>query len=185
MTDPGTALGAVSLGIQVAQGLIKYYSAYRSYSKDVERTVTSVENFLRSLEQIEGLIKAEPTDKKGQNAVAFKEQLEKNVRTSRGAFETLRDEWKKVEPDPGKSGARANIKKHGTRMLYPFRKESLVALQSAVADARSNLEIGISTSQLHKVGLIESTVHETAEHIAYIKNSMLSISILLSFSLVS
>lgn len=171
-----TTLATVPLAIQATKGLIEYYGAYRSYSKDIERTVTLVEEFLNSLKQIERLIKSTSGKEDGQDAAALKEQLKRNLSTSRKEFETLQAEWDKVRPDPSRSGARAAVKKYGKRVLYPFHKNSLLALQSAVAGARGNIQVSIGASQLQQLRIIQSTAQETTENTGYLKSGELQFS---------
>jgi hypothetical protein len=49
----GSAVGIVSLGIQVCQGLLKYYGAWKDSQKDISTMYTSVNNFISILKQLE------------------------------------------------------------------------------------------------------------------------------------
>lgn len=49
----GSAIGIVSLGITVIQGLCKYYYSWKDASADVMRTLKSLEGFSRILERIQ------------------------------------------------------------------------------------------------------------------------------------
>ena len=42
--DPGTALGIVSLGIQVCEGLLGYYRDYKRYEEDCQEAYTRLRN---------------------------------------------------------------------------------------------------------------------------------------------
>lgn len=39
--DLGTAVGVISLGIQVLEGIVDYYSAYKDYGDDIASLCTS------------------------------------------------------------------------------------------------------------------------------------------------
>jgi hypothetical protein len=47
MADPisaaGTAVGIISLGLQVSQGLIKYYTHFKAHDKEIADTVSRSE----------------------------------------------------------------------------------------------------------------------------------------------
>lgn len=44
MADPGTLLGAISLGISVLGGLLEYYKKWKSYDSDIASTCKLIKN---------------------------------------------------------------------------------------------------------------------------------------------
>jgi hypothetical protein len=53
MNDPGSAVGVLSLGVQVAQGLVKYYSSFKAYDVDIARAIEHVERLYSTLAALE------------------------------------------------------------------------------------------------------------------------------------
>jgi hypothetical protein len=49
MDVAGTAVGIVSLGIQVCQGLLFYYDAWKSYDSDISSTYNAITDLSRTL----------------------------------------------------------------------------------------------------------------------------------------
>lgn len=56
MSDPisvaGSALGVVSVGIQVCQGLLSYYNAWRSYNSQISHCYNTIEGLNATLENL-------------------------------------------------------------------------------------------------------------------------------------
>ena len=50
MADPGTLVGIISLGIQVADSLVKYYTAYKDRESDTDHTIKRLSHLLTVLE---------------------------------------------------------------------------------------------------------------------------------------
>lgn len=50
--DLGTAVGVVSLGIQVLEGIVDYYGAYKDYSDDIASLCTSSLALLQTLQYL-------------------------------------------------------------------------------------------------------------------------------------
>jgi hypothetical protein len=53
MADPGSAVGIISLGIQVAQGLLKFYSSFSAYDVDIAHATQRVERLYSTLAALE------------------------------------------------------------------------------------------------------------------------------------
>ncbi|KAL9621759.1 MAG: hypothetical protein Q9160_003877 [Pyrenula sp. 1 TL-2023] len=139
------ALSAISLGIEVTRGLYTYFKSIRELPDEANRILSSTENLRLSLDRIRIFIE-NSNDKRAPEAVTFKAQLEQNVASCEEAFKRLDREYRKLIRDPNATGIKSAMKHSSRLMAYPFRKDALRALESAVADARSNLAIGISAS---------------------------------------
>ena len=56
MADPGTAIGIISLGIQVCQGLTSYYSVYKSFHDHVNHANLRLGDLQATLEILQQLL---------------------------------------------------------------------------------------------------------------------------------
>lgn len=52
----GTAVGIVSLGVQVCQGLLSYYSGWKDFGEDVKATTDSIADLRRILLVLEDIL---------------------------------------------------------------------------------------------------------------------------------
>lgn len=62
MEFAGSAVGIVSLGLTVLQGLINYYSAWKDCPKDVANTLATMENLRDIFSRVEALEKDKDLD---------------------------------------------------------------------------------------------------------------------------
>lgn len=80
MSDPislaGTAIGVVSLGLSVCQGLISYYSTFRDCPRDAANMLEKLEGLKDVLEVLEGVL-----------------QSHDNLRTETAAVYSSMQEW--------------------------------------------------------------------------------------------
>jgi hypothetical protein len=137
----GSIVGVVSLGIQVAQGLLVYYGSWKDQDKEISNMCISLENLLGTLltlrTTVESLGKFDD--------MSVREIVEKNIKTIEQGINELSDELKTVLGlgIPKKDLMRRHIRK----ALYPFKQPTLSKIEQVISQARSNL--GISLQTLH------------------------------------
>ena len=146
MTDPfsiaaGTA-GLVSLGIQVTQSLVKFYTAYKHLNETVRKTLRNLESLYAVLDTLQKSI-----DTRGYNseehdlAVAT---IEFHVKTCEESIQELQDEYSKLhKPDLSRDEVKAAIKTAGRRAAYPFRQSTLQKLGEDIDEIKSNLTLAL------------------------------------------
>lgn len=156
MADP---LSAISLGIQVAQGLVHYVRSFRGYDREIDVFVSSVERLKINLQLTRDYLE-DPASQFDSEAKLMREQLEKNVRDVNIAIADLQRELQKLQPDEIRSGLQSTIKKFGRQAAWHFRKDALPRLQTTVADILRNLELGINNHQLVQIGFIRKAMSE-------------------------
>jgi len=135
MADPfsvaaGT-VGVISLGIQVCQGLVRFYSDYRSASSDIKRICSSLDVLSNTLERLQStLIQLE--------LGSASDIASKALEACSSGITELEEYLKKCRVSQSWKGQRK-------RLRYPFQKESLRALKSNVEDLRQNLSLALQT----------------------------------------
>jgi predicted transcriptional regulator with HTH domain len=136
--------GIVSLGIQLTQGLLKYYGSWKDQDNDISDMCASLDSLRRTL-----VILSETIQPPARFGVSIKDSVEKNINRINGALEQLKDELRKVQgTEPLKPGARSAMRRHVRRALYPFREETLSKIQRVVSEARSNLDLALQVLQV-------------------------------------
>ena len=137
----GTAVGVISLGIQVCQGLVGYYGSWKDAPKDVARICQSI----RSLEEMLNVVKTAVKD----NGVAS--QAESGIQSGIDSLATsiaeLQIQLIKVQEINGPS-IWSKVHGHGRRLLYPFREGTLLKLDGIFAEMRENLRFALDVRQL-------------------------------------
>ena len=136
MGDPisvgGFAIGAVSLGIQICQGLVSYYSAYKSSDEDIDRII----NKLRGLENTLKNLKKGITKFRNANAQEVKDVNEKILSCDEG-IHNLQKILQKFR------SSSHSVQRTAQKTLYPFRKATLHELDVSLNDLQRNLNTGL------------------------------------------
>src|SRR5450756_1631066 len=116
------ALGVISLGLEVTQGLLKYYGSVKNATTDIARLCDATANLSVSLTRLqESLQRVSPGD-----LTVYEAQ--KQVLLSQGSIKhlqvALESDNFKIKPESG-SGWRERVKVKGRNALYPFRESTL------------------------------------------------------------
>ncbi|KAL9122532.1 MAG: hypothetical protein Q9187_000914 [Circinaria calcarea] len=147
MADPvsaaGTAVGVVSVGIQVCQGLLSYYAAWKSYSGDITHLYSKIDGFKSTLENLETTLQTLSP----QSTSATQNVIEK-IASCQNAIEKLREILGKCRSINVPQGIRGKVKMHGENALYPLRKGILQGLKTTIADLQDNLDSALQTLTL-------------------------------------
>ena len=135
----GSAVGVISLGIQVEQGLLKYYASWKDQDADISRICAS-------LGSLRGTLAAISEQSLSKFEEGMKESVEKNIDLVREGLEELAKELEKVRSaESPRSGAREALRRHLRRAYYPFKEETLLKIQRVISDTRSNLNLALTT----------------------------------------
>jgi ankyrin repeat domain-containing protein 50 len=139
------AVGLVSFGIQITQGLLEYYGSWKDQDTDVSDMCASLDSLLRAL-----TILRETKQRHATSSMQVENSVEEIVNRVDEAMKKLDDELRKVRgteyPKPG--GMRAAMRRHVRRALYPFKEQTLRKIQQVVSEARSNLGIALQVLQV-------------------------------------
>jgi len=140
----GSVVGIVSLGIQVTQGLLKYYGSWKDQDSDVSEMCISLDALSRTLTIL--LETIQPPAKFG---MSITENVEKNIKNIDQALSKLKDVLRKVQgPESPKPGVRSAMQRQLWRALYPFTKETLSKIQRIVSEAHLNLNFALQVLQV-------------------------------------
>ena len=139
----GTAVGVVSLGIQVCNGLVQYYSAYKDYDENVKTTVSQIEDLSNILTVLQSTLHARVPD-----PVQLK-IVEDSIASCSNGIGVLKKKLEKVKNVESPPTLREYLKSQARRMIYPFKESTLAKLRETVSELRQNLGLAIHTLQLY------------------------------------
>ncbi|KAI9879865.1 MAG: hypothetical protein M1830_006717 [Pleopsidium flavum] len=145
MSDPisvaGTAVGVISLGLTVCQGLLQYYSSWKEAQKDVAAMFSSLEGLTRTLQMIELTIQDRKFDRK------IVERVTESIASCDTGVKSLDKKLTKVKALKV-DGLEARLRAQVRRALYPFKESTLMKLRETISDLRDNLSLAINILQI-------------------------------------
>ncbi|KAK1855066.1 ankyrin repeat protein [Colletotrichum chrysophilum] len=160
MSDPlsvaGSAVGIVSLGIQVTQTLYDYYNAFANAESDVAHILTKLESLLELLDSLNRQLKDRKYRSNDLHVLAL---VEKHVQECEDCIEDLRNHTEKFG-DLQPKDTLAIAKALGRRLAYPFREKTLRRLEEDVAEVFSRMSSALQQLQLNDTSNIRNEVEE-------------------------
>jgi hypothetical protein len=155
--DPGTALGAVSLGIEVCKGLLAYYRDWKDHKKDIQETLAEIDVVSTTLSLLGDTLRSD-------SQTALTAQAQKCLYMCQDGIQQLDKKLKKMHME-APQGLRQQAQAGSLRLIYPLRKSTLEKLngiaqrliqQLKLAIAAIVLDNGLSTQ--HTVDQIRITL---------------------------
>lgn len=138
----GGAVGIASLGMQVCQGLLRYYEDWKGYNQDVKSTYDSIDELSRSL------ILLIPFLRDSRLEQDKRDKVQSSVRSCEDALGQLSKKLQKVQSSSVPQGWRQKAWAEVQRASYPFRTSTLANLRELVVDSRRRLQLAIDILQL-------------------------------------
>lgn len=120
----GTAVGVISLGIQVCQGLVQYYGSWKDAPKDVAQMCQSIQSLEETLNALHSFNEG--------NGVASQAEygVQSGITTCAAGIAELQGQLIKVQEIKGPS-IWSKVHGQGRRLLYPFRESTLLKLKGS------------------------------------------------------
>ncbi|KAJ8123073.1 hypothetical protein O1611_g9683 [Lasiodiplodia mahajangana] len=159
--DLGTAVGVVSLALQVSQGLLDYYQAWEGYSDDVRQAYNCIADLNKTFALLENRLRSMRTVDPGSNILNRVTECLTACTCEVQHLERKLTKLHKVTPEGFAQKAHAGV----LRLSYPFRASTLEKLKEIVHDLMGHLKLAI------QVLLLENSV-EKDEAIAQIGDSV-------------
>ena len=158
-------LSIISFGIQVCQGCLQYYDAYKNSNKTITKLFSSTTALKSTLELIQGVVKQEFSAEVVENVKINIKACEDTIKELRLELERIRivripntsSDVQAAADDNGcaqivssksKTKVRDALLQQGRRLLYPFRESTLLKLQEDVDHVLSNLALAIQALDL-------------------------------------
>ncbi|PLB55931.1 hypothetical protein P170DRAFT_506431 [Aspergillus steynii IBT 23096] len=156
MSDPlsvaGSAVGIISLGLQVCGKIIKYSQDLRGQDDDLDRLVTKAEHLRAPLKELQDLIE----DTRNESSKTA-DDLESKALGLQVYVERLKRKIEQYQP-VSTGGAHGNGKARSTfkRAVYPFKKESLGEIAYCLDSMQMTLQTTLAISTARKLSTFES-----------------------------
>ncbi|KAJ5549109.1 hypothetical protein N7513_006343 [Penicillium frequentans] len=146
MADPlsiasGVA-GLLSLGIQVTQSLVDFYSAFKNQTGDITKITQSLESLLAIFRSLEGALQ----DRQPRTD-ALLQEIEKSTQGCHSIIKELQAECQKFRKTSA-AGYTDRIKFFGRQATYPFRKSTLQKLEEDIEEIQDRLSLALNVLQL-------------------------------------
>jgi DNA mismatch repair ATPase MutS len=167
MSDPlsiaaGIA-GFLSLGIQVTQTLVDFYSVYRSQDTDIAKITQNMENLQSIFRSLETAIHQRQSQT---NAEELLQEVDKATQRCHEIIRELQSECQKLQTDQKlqtESSTSLKVRfqaagRRGRRVTYPFRKSTIQKIEEDVGAIRENLLFALSVLQFKSHNQIEDDV---------------------------
>ncbi|CAD0086295.1 unnamed protein product [Aureobasidium vineae] len=147
--DLGTALGVVSLGLQVLEGVISYYSSYQDYGEDVLALCTSSASLIQTLRFLHGQL-----ERKDSVQNDFHAHILASIYQCHDGLQRLQKKLDKIKTEPAfiEDNFLEGLKRQATNQLrkasYPFKCSTLAKLRETVQNLRDNLALALQAFDL-------------------------------------
>ena len=175
MADPlsiasGTA-GLLSLGLQVTQFLVKFYTSYKDQDTDLAKVMQNVE----SLQTLFIFLNDAVEERQSQaDTPGLLREVEKAVQKCDETITELQSECEKFHKD-SVAGLKNRVKVAGRRAAYPFRKSTLQKLEENVDEIRENLSLALDILQVKSNSQIQDGLSDVKALIERINTSQVSL----------
>lgn len=137
--------GLVSLGIQVTQALVDYYTAYKNHEAEVASTTKKLNRLLNMLKTLHAYLDGRKfkDDEKDLQAT-----IESAVQDCKEYIHELKIICDKLVECDSAGGIRAKAALSARKLAYPFRKSTLHAIEEDVDDTASHVSLALQMLQL-------------------------------------
>jgi hypothetical protein len=143
MEVAGSAVGIASLGIQVCQGLLSYYHAWKSYDSDISSTYDAITDLSKTLTILKTTLREEVDRERAG-------RVDTCVKGCEDALLKLNEKRRSLQEYSQPQGLRQKMRSGLQRSWYPFRRETLAALKGSVTDVQERLKLALQALQLEK-----------------------------------
>ncbi|KAJ5757468.1 uncharacterized protein N7511_006162 [Penicillium nucicola] len=158
MSDPlsiaaGIA-GFLSLGIQVTQNLVDFYSTYKGQDADIAKITTNMENLQGSFRSLEIAIQQR------QSQPQAEELLQDVDKATQRCFEVVKEleaECQRFRTD-STTCLKGRLQVVGRRVTYPFRKSTLQKIEEDVGEIRESLLFALNVLHFKSHNLVEDEI---------------------------
>jgi hypothetical protein len=148
--------GLLSLGIQVTQSLVNFYTAYKDQDTDLAKVAQNLDSLQSIFRALDTAVKERRSQADTQDL--FRE-VEKAVQKCEDIIIELQSECEKLQKDTA-AGSKGRVKVAGRRAAYPFRKSTLQKLEEDISDIRENVSFALDVLQLNSQTHIQDSISE-------------------------
>lgn len=165
MADP---IGAISLGISVVGGLLKFYTDFRGQSDEIEKMA-------RKLSRLLQLFSASETELQKTECEADDSTLAKTIdpciADAQELIYCLDEELNKFQLS---RGTESIFRTTGRRIAYPFRRSTLLKLEEDIDSLVDSLTLAFGISQNTQIRGLQNGVHSVMESLNLVRGTQVN-----------
>jgi hypothetical protein len=136
--------GLLSLGIQVTETLLDFYSAYKHQDTDLAKITHNLENLQSILRSLKVAIRDNGS---WTDAQTLLQEVAKATQRCDSIIVELQSESQKLRKDQA-LGFKGCIQVAGRRAAYPFRRSTLQKLEEDISEIRENISLALDVLHL-------------------------------------
>ncbi|KAK7937486.1 uncharacterized protein PG986_014354 [Apiospora aurea] len=174
MADPlsvaGSAVGIISLGIQVTQSLFDYYTALRSQYSDAAHTAKRLDSLAELLESLHH--HCENRKFRADEADSVR-RIESLIQECQEFVQELQGEADKFKETLA-TNIQSAVKITARRVAYPFRKSTLEKLDEDIGEITDRLQLALQILQQEVIHRVQDDVQDTQALLELVRSSQLS-----------
>lgn len=174
MADPvsvaGTAVGMISLGIQVTQSLVNFYNSYKGQNSDLIHMTERLDDLLDTFQCLQKTLSDRNPQAEERSLI---KSIETSIKNCDELIQELQDECQKFSKTSS-NGIIAAVKVEGRRVTYPFRQSTLLKLSEHIDEIRANLSSALGVLQLKENKKIQDDVTDVKASLDLVRSSQIS-----------
>lgn len=174
MGDPlsvaGSAVGIVSLGLQVTKSLYNYYTHAKDQHSDAAHTAKKLRSLLDVLASLKPLLDKRTFRPSEENLCR---SIESTIKECEECIQELKEEAEKFENVPITSLHHA-LRVAGRRVAYPLRQSTLQKLDENIGELVHQLSLALDSLQTKAVDRIQDDVDDVKAVLNTIRHSQIS-----------
>lgn len=147
MADPisvaGSALGVISVGIQVCQGLLSYYNAWKSYNHQVSHVYHMIEGLNATLDNLQLSF-----EKVGNTNTPAAQNVIRSIASCEDGVKALGTTLEKLSSIKSPHGVREKLQTYSLQTMFPFKQDTLQSMKAIVTDLQNNLDSALQVLEL-------------------------------------
>ena len=171
MADPlsitGTAVGVVSLGIQVTQSLVEFYNSYKHQDSELRSITERLEDLTETFRSLERSISNRTFQVEERNSI------ETSIANCKEHIQELQEECQKF-CKPSSTGIRAAVKVAGRRVTYPFRRSTLQKVDEDIGEIRANLSLALDVLHLEDSQRLQDDINDMKAQLELVNSRQIS-----------
>ncbi|ERS97064.1 hypothetical protein HMPREF1624_06393 [Sporothrix schenckii ATCC 58251] len=165
--------GLISLGIQVTQSLVDYYTAYKGRETDVADTTKKLKRLSGMLESL----RCHLVDRKFlADDQDLLETIEGALRDCEGCIHELQSQCDKFK-DNSTSSIQAKALTAARKLAYPFRRTTLEELNDTVDEIAAHLSLALQSLQLKNIDRVQNDTEDTKRLLDLVRANQISLTI--------
>ncbi|KAK4143731.1 ankyrin repeat-containing domain protein [Dichotomopilus funicola] len=177
MAELGTIVGVISLGIQVSEGLIKYYTSYKDRESETAHTVKRLSHLLGILEILRKNLDEREFDPDDDADKKLLGVMQRSISDCEDLIHELQEENAKFATsarEPGSNRVTSAVRATGRRLAYPFRQSTLQKLDEDIDEISASLTLALQVLQQQDLGSVQDDIRDTKALLELVRAGQIS-----------